>query len=102
MAELLKLAEGVLARAAPGEELEAYAVHRTVTTVQAGTGGVIRHVGRAETRGVGVRLLTNARMGYASTADVSSDGLTTTVTRARQNATAGDPDEAVALPTPEP
>jgi len=102
VAELLELAERVLGHTADGEELEAYAVHRTVTTVQAGTGGVIRQVGRAETRGVGVRLLTNARMGYASTADVSSDGLTTTVIRARQNATAGDPDEAVALPTPEP
>ncbi len=102
MGELLELAETVLTRAARGEQLEAYAVHRTETTVQAGTGGVVRRVGRAETRGLGVRLLSNARMGYASTADLSPEGLSDTVLRARHNASAADPDEAVALPEPEP
>jgi len=102
VAELLELTEGVLVHAEPGEEVEAYAVHRTMTTVQAGTGGIVRHVGRAETRGVGVRLLTNSRMGYASTADLSRAGLSATVVRARDNAAAADPDEAVALAAPEP
>ncbi|CAN5500010.1 metalloprotease TldD [soil metagenome] len=102
MAELLDLASGILPLAAPGEELEAYAVHRTSTTVQAGTGGVVRDVGKAETRGVGVRLLARSRMGYASTADLSRAGLADAVVRSRQNAAAADPDEAVALPTPEP
>ncbi len=102
MGELLKVAQAVLGGARQGEELEAYAVHRTSTTVQAGTGGVIRHVGRAETRGVGVRLLAHGRMGYASTADLSREGLAATVARAHDNTAAADVDEAVALPGRQP
>jgi PmbA protein len=98
MAELLDLVESVLDHGGPGEDVEAYAVHRTATTVQAGTGAVVRHVGRSETRGVGIRLVTRSRMGYASTADVSPSGLAAALARARNNAGVVDRDETAVLP----
>jgi PmbA protein len=101
MGELLDLVESVLVHVAPGEDLEAYAVHRTETTVQAGTGPVVRHVGRSETRGVGVRVVVSERMGNASTADLSPAGLASVVARARDNARVVDRDESAVLPRAE-
>ena len=101
MGELLDLVESVLIHVEPGEDLEAYAVHRTETTVQAGTGPVVRHVGRSETRGVGVRVVVGARMGYASTSDLSPSGLASVVARARDNARVVDRDESAVLPRAE-
>ena len=100
MTELLELAETVLSRAHPSEDVEVYGHRRVSTTVQAGTGGDIRQVGRAETRGLGVRLITGGRMGYASTADLSTAALDLTLARARNNARLGDIDPANTLPVP--
>lgn len=100
MTELLELADRVLGRAHPGEDVEVYGHRRVSTTVQAGTGGDIRQVGRAETRGLGVRLITGGRMGYASTADLSPAALDLTLGRARNNARLGDVDAANVLADP--
>lgn len=96
------MARRVLDRAVRrGEGLEAYVEQQIVTTVQAGTGGAIRHVGRADIRGIGVRAVDGEQVGYASTADVSDAGLDTVVAKARANAKVGDADPAGAkLPTP--
>jgi PmbA protein len=102
MKAVLQLARRVLDGAAGGSgDLEAYVEHRVVTTVQAGTGGGVRHVGRAETRGVGVRAVLGEHGGYASTTDVSDDGLNNVVARARANLVVSDADSAGAeLPSP--
>lgn len=94
------LADRILGAARASEELEVFAVHRIATTVQAGTGGVVRHVARAETRGMGIRLIGDQRMGYASTSDLGDESLTLTLDRARTNAQLSDPDEAHQLPLP--
>lgn len=104
MDEVLQLAQRVLDRATGGDpgKLETYVEHRVVTTVQAGTGGLLRHVGRADIRGVGIRAVAGDRVGYASTADVTDTGLDAVVARARANARASDADPAGAeLPAPE-
>jgi PmbA protein len=103
MEEVLDLAHRVLDRIAqPGDQMEAYVEHKVVTTVQAGTGGSVRRVGRADTRGIGVRVVVGAdHVGYASTADVSDAGLDTVIAKARANATVSDADPAGAeLPAP--
>ena len=83
---VLQLASRVLDRAASGPgELEAYVEHRVITTVQAGTSGSLRHVGRADTRGIGVWAVVGERVGYASTADVSDVGLDAVVGAARRD-----------------
>lgn len=100
MSDLLELADHVLQAARAGEDIEVYAVHRISTTIQAGTGGEVRSVARAQTRGVGVRLITGNRMGYASTADLRTASLALTAERARRNAGLGDIDLANLLPSP--
>jgi PmbA protein len=99
--ELLDVARRLLARAEAGWEVEAFVAQRVVTTVQAETGGGIRHVGSADTRGVGVRAVQGDQVGYASTSDITSDGLDTVVARAKANAQVSDADPAGAeLPSP--
>lgn len=101
MPDLIDVADHVLAHNLPGEQMEAYVLHRIATTVQVGAGAVVRHVGRAETRGVGVQVIANSRMGYASTADLSPAGLAKAVSRARANGLAADRDESAVLPQPQ-
>ncbi len=98
MGDLLDVADRVLRHAAPGEEVEAYAVHRLSTSVEVGDSAVVRQVGRAETRGVGVLVLARGCAGYASTADLSTEGLRRVVELARANGSVADPDEAVTVP----
>ncbi len=103
MEEVLDLAHRALDRITQrGDQVEAYVEQKIVTSVQAGTGGAVRRVGRADTRGIGVRVVVGGdHVGYASTADVSDAGLDTVIAKARANATLSDPDPAGAhLPTP--
>jgi PmbA protein len=104
MEAVLELAEQVLAAASGGRgDLEAYVEHRLVTTVEAGAGATLRYVGRADLRGVGVRAVVHDQVGYASTADVSDDGLRAVVSLARANMEVSDGDPAGArLPAPSP
>lgn len=102
VSELPGLVASVLDHTIGEEKIEAYAVHRISTTVQAGEDSVIRHVGRAETRGLGVRVIRDRRLGYASTADLDRAAIAATVAAARANAAASDPDEAQELPEPRP
>ncbi|MBA3234205.1 MAG: TldD/PmbA family protein [Propionibacteriales bacterium] len=101
MTDLTDIVTGVLEHAVGEEQLEAYAVHRISTTIQAGADAAIRHVGRAETRGLGIRVIRDGRLGYASTSDLDSAAIRLTVERARANAAASDVDQAQHLPTPE-
>lgn len=52
----------------------------------------------AESRGVGVRLISGGRTGYAYAADPSADEVRETVARARENAALAAPDEWNVLP----
>jgi predicted Zn-dependent protease len=77
-----------------GEEIEAYGVHRRVTAIQAETGGAIRQVDQAETLGIGVRLISGQRSGYASTTDLAKFGLSRCVEQARAHAELSNPQPA--------
>ncbi|MEJ7708080.1 MAG: DNA gyrase modulator [Nocardioidaceae bacterium] len=101
MTDLPDLVATVLDHAAGEEDIEAYGVHRLSTTIQAGTDATMRHVGRAETRGLGIRLIRNGRLGYASTAELDPTAISLTVQRARANADASDIDQAQQLPAPQ-
>ena len=56
----------------------------------------------AESRGLGVRVIRDGRLGYAWAADPSLDEAQETVWRARENAALAEPDEHNGLPAPEP
>ena len=74
MSELMALAQRALQGARAGEAVEAYATSGVSTSVRAYE-GEIENLSSAQTRGVGIRLVTEGRMGFATTADVSDDGL---------------------------
>ncbi len=69
--------------------------------MEVGDAAAVRQVSRAETRGVGVLVLAGHCAGYASTADLSDEGLRRVVDHARGNAAIADPDEAVTIPGPQ-
>jgi PmbA protein len=79
--------------AAEGDEsVEAYAEESTRTDVDA-LRGEVEGLTFAESRGVGVRLLSGGRLGYAYAADPSPDEVRQAVARARENAALATPDE---------
>jgi PmbA protein len=99
MSDLLDLAASVVARASDGEGVEAFAVHSVDTSVTA-FDGEVESLSSSETRGVGVRVVVDGRMGFASTSDVSEDGLAYALAEARSNALLGTPDVGNVLPSP--
>ena len=99
MTDLLDLAQKVVGWAAGSEGIEAYAVHSVDTSVTA-FDAEIESLSSSETRGVGVRVVVDGRMGFASTSDVSEDGLAYALSEARSNAELGTPDPGNVLPSP--
>ena len=94
---LRELCDRVVAAAGPGEDVEAFGVHRTSASARAFDGTVERAT-TAEARGVGVRLVRDGRLGFASTSDVTDDGLRWALDEARSNAALGDEDPGNVLP----
>lgn len=94
--ELLGLLDRVLDQARPGEGVEVYGLDQTETTVKAYRGEV-ESLSSARTRGVGIRILVDGRIGYAYSADVSDAALREALAAARTNARVATPDEANVL-----
>lgn len=99
MSELMTLAARAIDGARGGEAVEAYATHGVTTSVRAYE-GEIENLSSAETRGVGIRLVVDGRMGFAATSDVSDDGLRLAFAEARSNAALGTADPGNVLPQP--
>jgi PmbA protein len=99
--ELLALATGALEGARGDEAVEAFATHSVETSVDVFEGEV-ETLSSAETRGVGVRVIVDGRLGFASTADVSPAGLAFALAEARSNAAFATPDAGNELPSPMP
>lgn len=97
--DLLDLAARVVGWAQDGEGVEAFAVHSVDTSVTA-FDGEVESLSSSETRGVGVRVVVEGRMGFASTSDVSDDGLAYALAEARSNSALGTPDVGNVLPEP--
>jgi PmbA protein len=102
--ELTELVAAAVDAALPGEALEAYAESSARTEVDA-LRGEVEGLTFAESRGVGVRLVREGRLGYAYAADPSLQEVRRAVEQARENAGEATPDEHQVLPqaaTPEP
>jgi PmbA protein len=99
VSDLLDLASRVVGWAGDGEGVEAFAVHSVDTSVTA-FDGEVESLSSSETRGVGVRVVVDGRMGFASTSDVTEDGLAYALSEARSNALLGTPDAGNVLPLP--
>lgn len=99
MSELLDLAAGVAGQARSGEDVEAFAIHSISTSVSVFE-QEIEKLSSSETRGLGVRVITGGRLGFASTADLSVDGLAYALAEARSNAELASQDPGNVLPEP--
>ena len=97
MSELRDLVQAAMAAATDGEQVEAYAEEERRTEVSA-LRGEVEGMTFAESRGVGVRVIRDERLGYAWAADPSADEVRDAVARARENAALAEPDPSNALP----
>ncbi len=101
MPDLGDLCRAAVEGARRGEAVEAYAEESRHTEASA-LRGEIEGLTFAESRGVGVRLIADGRLGYAYAADPSVDEVRAAVERARENAALAEPDEFNLLPAFEP
>jgi PmbA protein len=95
--ELDAIVERLAAEAAGGEGVEAYAELTTETSVTAFQGEVER-LTSASSSGVGVRVVSDGRLGYAYTADLSDAGLRECLAEARANLEVSGEDPGNVLP----
>ncbi|MGZ4149481.1 MAG: TldD/PmbA family protein [Actinomycetota bacterium] len=100
MADLGDLTSVAIAAAQADEQVEAYAEEGRTTSVNA-HGGEVEGMTFAESRGVGVRLIRDGRVGYSWASDPTEDEVREAVRRARENAALAEPDEHNALPSGE-
>jgi PmbA protein len=97
MPELTDLCRAVIEAADGAGEVEAFASEGRRTSVRV-RGGDVEALTFAESRGVGVRLIIDGRLGYAFAADPDEGEAAGLVARARDAAAFAEPDEANVLP----
>jgi PmbA protein len=95
--ELADLCATALAASEEGEAVDVYAEETRRTEVSARKRAV-EGLTFAESRGVGVRVIVEGRLGYAYAADPSDDEIRSTIANARENAALGQADEFNVLP----
>jgi PmbA protein len=94
--DLLTLATQIAGRAGSGEAVEAFLTHERNFEVKA-YAGEVENLSSSEPRGVAVRVVTDHRVGFAYTTDLSQEGLEDLLGQARDNATYATDDEATGL-----
>ena len=97
--ELLDLCLSAVEGAEGGEAVEAYAEESRRMQVRA-RAGQVESMSSAETRGVGIRVIVEGRLGYAYASDPSRKEVGRAVAKARANAELATEDQANALPPP--
>jgi PmbA protein len=98
--ELLELAVRVAGAAKSGEELEVY-VSRGVETDVRAYEGEVESLASAASAGVGIRVVTGGRQGFAYAGTLEESVLRQTLADARDNATFATADPNVGLPRPD-
>jgi PmbA protein len=97
VSELHDLVQAALGAATGGEQVEAYAEEERRTEVSA-LRGEVEGMTFAESRGVGIRVIRDERLGYAWAADPTEDEVRAAVSAARENAALAEPDPSNVLP----
>ena len=98
--ELAATAERVLHMAKQGEQLEV-AVGKSATTSVRAFRGEVEALTVADVTGIGVRMVVDGRMGFASGGSLEADVIDEVVAEARDNLVFAEPDEHVALVAPD-
>ena len=98
--ELQDLADRVAGWAGDGEQVEAYVSRGTHTSVRV-FGGDVESLSSAQSEGVGIRVITGHRQGFAYAASLDPDVVAETLAEARDNAVFGEVDEFLGLAEPD-
>jgi PmbA protein len=101
VADLLELCEAAIRPAHEGEQAEAFAAENLRTEVKT-RAGEVDSLSASESRGVGVRVVIDGRLGYAWSADPGPRDAAGLVEAARANASLATVDEANQLPVASP
>jgi PmbA protein len=96
--DLADLCARAVARAGGDEEVEAYASAGKRTQVRV-RGGEVESLTFADARGLGVRVITGGRVGYAYAADPGEKDVDELVRSARESAGFAEPDDGNVLPS---
>jgi len=99
-ADLLALAQSVAAKAKTGEQVEAFVARSSYTTVRA-HGGEVESFTSAVSAGIGIRIVSDHRQGFAWAGTLEADAIADALTDARDNASFAEPDEWVGLAEPD-
>ena len=100
MTELHDLAVRVVGWADDGEQLEVYASRGRSTSVFA-YHGEVESLRSGTSQGLGIRIVSDRRQGFASAGSLDEEILRATLTEARENASLAEPDEHVGLAEPD-
>lgn len=100
MAELLDIADRVVALAAPGEQVEAVVVRSLDTEIKVHEGDV-ESLSSAQSQGVGIRVVVGGRQGFAYAGTLDHEVLVETLAEARDNARFAQVDEYAGLAEPD-
>lgn len=98
--ELYAIADRLVARSQPGEQVEVVVAHSRDTEVRVHE-GEIESLSVAESQGVGVRVVADRRQGFASAGTFDPDALDEALDEARDNARYAEPDEHLGLADPD-
>ena len=99
-AEMLAIADRVVAQARPGEQVEAYVARGASTDVRVYEGEV-EHFVSAQSEGIGVRVIRDGRTGFAYAGTLDPDAVAEVLEDARQNVQFGTPDEWAGMAEPD-
>ena len=99
-AELLELADRVVAQAKPGEQIEAFVSRGGDTEVRVYQGEV-EHFVSAQAEGIGIRIIRGGRTGFAYAGTLESSAVAEVLAEARDNVEFGTPDDWAGLAEPD-
>ena len=98
--DLLALVTRVAEQARPGEELEVYASRGVETDVRA-YDGEVEQLASASSAGVGIRVVSGHRQGFAYAGTLDAEAVVETLSEARDNASFATEDEYLGLARPD-
>ena len=98
--ELLQIGDRIVALAKGGEQVEVVVGRSTSTEVRVYEGAV-EQLASATSAGIGVRVISDKRQGFAYAGSLDEDVLAETLAEARDNATFATPDEWLGLAEPD-
>lgn len=100
MNDLEVIAEKIVSQAKGGEQIEAFVGWDEETSIRV-YGGKIETLSKAESKGVGVRIIKDNRQGFAWAGTLDPSAIDFALAEARDNATFATPDEYLGLGTPD-